>query len=102
MKTKTKTKTVLVRCPGSGVWVGELVKRTTNEITLKKARRLWAWKVADGRGIELVAVAKYGLDPDDSRLSPPTRVTLVGFCEIIPVKRAVALAIGRIPETLGS
>ena len=90
MKTKTKTKTVLVRCPGSGVWVGQLVKRTTNEITLKKARRLWRWRVADGQGIELVAVAKFGLDPAESRVSPMTDVLLIGAREIIPVGGPVA------------
>ena len=89
MKTK-KQKFVIVRCPGSGVWIGNLANRSHDEVHLRSARRLWRWRVADGLGIELVAVAKFGLDPAESRVSPPTDVLLIGAREIIPVGGPVA------------
>ena len=41
-----KSKYVIVRTHSAGVFAGELVSRTGQEVVLKNARRLWYWSGA--------------------------------------------------------
>jgi hypothetical protein len=43
---KKQGKYVIVRTYSAGVFAGELVKRTGQEVILKNARRLWYWSGA--------------------------------------------------------
>lgn len=43
---KSKSKFVIVRAQGAGVFAGELSSRKGTEVTLKNSRRLWRWSGA--------------------------------------------------------
>jgi len=61
-------KKVIIRTYSAGVWFGEIKKKASNEVIVKDARRLWAWKAA--RSFTLSGVAVYGIDPGESKLAP--------------------------------
>lgn len=86
MPTKKKThRVVVVRTYSAGVHIGEIVKRTGKEVTLKNARRLWRWRGAN----TLNEVATRGVDQTHSRISEPVdEIVLTEAIEIIPCDAA--------------
>ena len=74
---------VIVRSADSGVHYGFLKEYYPGgEVLLERSRRLWEWKAV--KGFTLSAVAQYGIDPDESKISIPVDIYIVGVCEIIP------------------
>ncbi len=74
---------VLVRCTGAGVHAGFLEAHSGQEVVLIQSRRLWQWKCA--KGAFLSGVAKYGIDPAESRVGTELeRIHLTEACEVIP------------------
>lgn len=80
---------VVIRSGQSGAWLGKLVTKTDDEITLADARRLWYW---DGAAT-LSQLALEGVSRPASCKFPPAvpAVTVLGVCEVIPAT-AVAVA----------
>ncbi len=79
MATK-KLKYVIVRTYSAGVFAGELVKRTGQEVILKNARRLWYWAGASS----LSQLAMEGVKrPDDCKF--PCEVERVILTEVIEI-----------------
>ena len=74
---------VIVRSADSGVHFGTLKEYYPGgEVLLEKSRRLWEWKAV--KGFTLSAVAQYGIDHDESKISTPVDIYIIGVCEIIP------------------
>ena len=74
---------VIVRCRDAGVHAGFLAATNGRECVLTEARRLWYWKIADGRKGALNGVAVYGLHEDSKVGVPVSRILLTENCEII-------------------
>lgn len=74
---------VIVRANDSGVWHGTLSSKTSTEIVLTKARRLWSWEGA----LSCSEIAISGIT--GGRISPPVSVTLRrnDCIEIIPTDK---------------
>ena len=75
-------KKVIIRTYSAGVFFGELVEKTKDEVILKNARRLYFWKTTDG-GLSLSEVALTGLHKD-SKVCAPTNLHWMQAIEIIP------------------
>jgi hypothetical protein len=86
----------IVRTYSAGVWFGEIMEKSGSEVILKDARRLWSWKT--NFGISLSAVAVYGIDRLESKVT--TRVPLVWLeaTEIIPASEVAIESISGCPE----
>lgn len=80
---------VIVRSSQAGVFMGELLNRDGDTVTLADARRLWFWSGA----ATLSELAMRGVGkPNECKFPEPvTSVTVMGVCEILPVT-APALA----------
>lgn len=74
-------KFVIVRGTAAGVHAGVLEAVEGQECVLRESRRLWRW-VVNGPADFLSGVAAYGLAPK-SKIGPPIRLHLSGWCEII-------------------
>lgn len=77
---------VIVRCKDAGVHAGKLVSHDGRQCVLKKSRRLWYWKPANGATF-LSGVASQGLD-ESSKVGAPVTIHLTENCEIIKVKKS--------------
>ena len=76
MSDKWIGKYVIVRCRDAGVHAGILVSHDGRACELKKARRLWRWRVNGNKGTTLSDVAVVGLDKKDTRISAPVSIML--------------------------
>jgi hypothetical protein len=74
---------VIVRAYRAGVHYGELVSVEGECVTLKNARRLWYWLVADKKGISLSDVAEHGLHKDSKVCAVVGTQIVIDACEII-------------------
>ena len=67
-------KKVIIRTSSAGVWFGVLSEKSSNEVIIKDARRMWKWWAAES--ISLSACAKFGVKHSESKI--------VEAIEIIP------------------
>ena len=89
---------VVVRCRDAGVHAGEYVSHSGREVTLKEARRLWAWRVPMGKPYFLSGLAQFGIDHAHSKIGTPISVILTEACEIIDVSPEAERLIRSAPE----
>jgi len=76
----TKRPYVVVRTYSAGVFAGELVSRSGQEVKLTKARRLWYWNGAASLSqLALEGVTK----PNDCKFAVPVDVVLTQAIEIL-------------------
>lgn len=75
-------KKVIIRTYSAGVWFGELIQKSGNEVILKNARRMWSWFAAES--ISLSGVANYGIKDSKSKIAPPVESIWLEAIEIIP------------------
>jgi len=87
LATKDLGDEVIIRTYSSGVHIGVIKSRDSNEVTLLGARRLWKWAGA----FTLNEVAMYGVTRNESRISKPVTEITVQWIEIIPVANGVDL-----------
>lgn len=74
---------VIVRAYRAGVHYGELVSVEGECVTLKNARRLWYWVVADKKGVSLSDVADHGLSKDSKVCTVVGTQVVIDACEIM-------------------
>ena len=74
---------VIVRAYRAGVHYGELVSVEGECVTLKNARRLWYWVVADKKGVSLSDVADHGLSKDSKVCAVVGTQVVIDACEIM-------------------
>lgn len=78
---------VIARCGDAGVHAGVLRAASSTakgtECRLTEARRLWYWRVPEGKGDFLSGVSQHGLG-EGCKIGDPIEVTLSGVCEVIP------------------
>ena len=74
---------VIVRAYRAGVHYGELVSVDGECVTLKNARRLWYWVVADKKGVSLSDVAEHGLSKDSKVCAVVSTQVVIDACEIM-------------------
>lgn len=86
---------VIVRTYSAGVFAGELVKRTGQEVELRNARRLWYW---DGAA-SLSQLATDGVSKPHNCKFPceTSSIVLTQAVEIIPVTPAARKSIAAVP-----
>ena len=74
-------KKCVVRTYSAGVWFGEIVEKSGNEVIVKNARRMWQWWAAEG--ISLSAVALHGIKHDKSRVAEAVPAVWLEAIELI-------------------
>lgn len=78
-KKKIEKRIVLLRSRDSGVWMGEFVSQSGQDVTLTKARKIWRW-----RGAKTTSeLALRGCVKEYSRVAEAVDVTVINCCEII-------------------
>jgi hypothetical protein len=94
VETKSN-KYVIVRTESAGVFAGELVKRSGQEVTLKNARRLWYWSGA----ASLSQLAMEGVKkPKECKFPCPVdQVELMQAIEILAVSPEAKKSIEQVP-----
>jgi hypothetical protein len=92
---KNKKKFVIVRTNSAGVFAGELISRTGQEVVLENARRLWYWKGA----ASLSQLATTGTsDPKGCKFPVAVpRVELLQAIEILDVTPEAQKSIAEVP-----
>jgi hypothetical protein len=87
---------VIVRTYSAGVFAGEFVSRTGQEVVLKNARRIWYWKGA----ASLSQLAMHGTsDPSGCQFPCEVdRVELLQAIEILDVTPKAEKSIREVPE----
>jgi len=75
-------KHVIVRTYSAGVFFGIVDQKSSNEIILKDARRLWLWYAKEG--ISLSSVALYGINESKSKIAAPVEHIWLDAIEVIP------------------
>ncbi len=75
-------KKCIVRTYSAGVWFGEVVEKSGNEVILKDARRMWKWWAAES--ISLSAVAIHGIKQDQSKIVELVPTVWLEAIELIP------------------
>lgn len=78
-------KVCIIRCHASGVFCGTVAKHSGRMVELEGVRRLWGFVSNDG--IELLSVARHGVNSSDSRCRitcTADAVTVLDVLEIIP------------------
>lgn len=86
---------VIVRSSKAGVFMGELLNRDGDTVTLADARRLWFW--AGAATLSELAMRGVGKPKECKFPEPVTAVTVLGVCEILSMT-ASALASVRAVE----
>ena len=82
-------KKCVVRTYSAGVWFGEIVEKSGNEVILKNARRMWYWHAAES--ISLSAVALHGINQNRSKIVAAVPTVWLEAIELIPASdKAVA------------
>ena len=92
---KNKLKYVIARAYSAGVFAGELVKRSGQEVVLQNARRLWYWSGA----ATLSQLAVEGTsDPQNCKFPcEVSRVELLQTIEILDVTDRARKSIAEVP-----
>ena len=92
---KNKLKYVIARTYSAGVFAGELVKRSGQEVVLQNARRLWYWSGA----ATLSQLAVEGTsDPQNCKFPcEVSRVELLQTIEILDVTDRARKSIAEVP-----
>jgi len=75
-------KKVIVRTYSAGNWFGVLDQKSSSEVILKNARRMWCWWASEG--ISLSSVAIHGVKNDKSKIVEPVDSVWLEAVEIIP------------------
>lgn len=83
-------KKCIVRTYSAGVWFGEVVEKSGNEVIVKNARRMWYWKAK--KSISLSAVANFGIS-DESKIAAPVESVWLEAIELIPASGAAIQSI---------
>ena len=82
-------KKCIVRTYSAGVWFGEIVEKSGNEVIVKNARRMWRWWAAEG--ISLSAVALHGIKHAESKIVEAVPSLWLEAIELIPASdKAIA------------
>ena len=82
-------KKCVVRTYSAGVWFGEIVEKSGNEVILKNARRMWYWHAAES--ISLSAVALHGINQAKSKIIAAVPEVWLEAIELIPASdKAIA------------
>jgi hypothetical protein len=89
-------KKVIVRTYSAGVWFGELIEKSGNEVILRDARRMWRWHAA--KSISLSGVAKYGIKQDKSKICPALDLQWLEAIEITPCSAVAIESIEGAPD----
>ena len=89
-------KKCVVRTYSAGVWFGEIVEKSGNEVILKKARRMWYWRAAEG--ISLSAVALYGINQEKSKIVAAVPSVWLEAIELIPASNKAITSIECAPN----
>lgn len=90
-------KYVIVRCHDAGVHAGFLEAHEGREAVLLQSRRLWYWKVANGKKF-LSGVAIVGLDKISKIGITLPRIHLTETCEIIQCSEEARKSIEEIED----
>ena len=89
-------KHVLVRTYSAGVHFGELVKREGQDIELRNARRIWAWKGANTLSDIAEKGLKYG---KESKISlTVSSIILTQAIEIMPISASALKNLSEVAE----
>ena len=75
-------KKCIIRTYSSGVWFGEIEKKSGNEVIVKNARRMWQWWAK--KSISLSGVAVYGINQQKSKICPSVDYVWLEAIELIP------------------
>jgi hypothetical protein len=75
-------KKCIIRTYSAGVWFGEVVEKSGNEVIVKNARRLWQWTAASG--ISLSSVAIHGVNNSKSKIVESVDSIWLEAIELIP------------------
>ena len=75
-------KKCIVRTYSAGVWFGEVIQKSGNEVILKNARRMWQWSAYES--ISLAAVAIYGIKREKSNIIEAVDYVWLEVIELIP------------------
>ncbi len=73
---------VIIRTYSAGVFFGQLSEKSSDEVVLINARRLWRWKAKES--ISLSSVAIYGLNEAGSKVCAQVDAIWLQAIEIIP------------------
>lgn len=75
-------KKCIIRTYAAGVWFGEVVKKSRNEVVVKDARRLWRWHTK--KSISLSAIAMGDINEKKCRIAGPVPNVWLEAIELIP------------------
>lgn len=89
-------KKCVVRTYSAGVWFGEIVEKSGNEVILKNARRMWYWCAAES--ISLSAVALYGINQARSKIVAAVPTVWLEAIELIPASNKAITSIECAPN----
>lgn len=89
-------KKCVVRTYSAGVWFGEIVEKSGNEVILKNARRMWKWWATEG--ISLSAVALHGVKHDQSKIVEAVPAVWLEAIELIPASNKAITSIEGAPN----
>jgi hypothetical protein len=94
-RVKTDESYVIVRSRNAGVFAGELIDRTGDEVELRDARRLWYWSGA----ASLSQLSQEGVkNPNECKFPQAVpRITILGIIEVIPCTLAARENIEGVP-----
>lgn len=83
---------VIVRSDASGVWAGEMAKRTRTSVTLRNARRIWEWNGVKGVG-DCSDLAAHGPGLGSKITSVVVLAVINAWCEILSASDAARSAV---------
>ena len=89
-------KKCVVRTYSAGVWFGEIVEKSGNEVILKNARRMWYWHAAES--ISLSAVALHGINQAKSKIIAAVPTVWLEAIELIPASNKAVTSIEGAPN----
>jgi hypothetical protein len=83
---------VIIRSRDAGVIYGEYAGNDGPTIHVTNARQLWKWRAS--KGLTLIDVATYGVDPSGCKFSPASAtLTVFNACALIEVSFAASVSI---------
>ena len=89
-------KKCIVRTYSAGVWFGEIIEKSGNEVIVKNARRMWKWWAAEG--ISLSSVALHGVKHDESKIVEAVPAVWLEAIELIPASEKAIASIEDAPN----
>ena len=89
-------KKCVIRTYSAGVWFGEIAEKSSNEVVVKNARRMWKWWAAEG--ISLSSVALHGISHDQSKIVEPVPIVWLEAIELIPASDKAITSIEGAPN----